>query len=127
MPQAALAHKERAIVSPVRPGPVPDTARRQRNFVVVCKASSKPTKAELADIQQRIATSTGDALAEARADLTRWRRNTKLFRKCRYEHIQEAVNAVGDFTDIKVLPGPDGIAIDPDHHYFVVLRVEYLR
>jgi len=25
------------------------------------------------------------------------------------------------------LAGPDGIVIDPDHHYFVVLRVEYLR
>jgi hypothetical protein len=25
------------------------------------------------------------------------------------------------------LAGPDGILIDPDHHYFVVLRVEYLR
>ena len=25
------------------------------------------------------------------------------------------------------LAGPDGVLIDPDHHYFVVLRVEYLR
>jgi Uncharacterized protein conserved in bacteria (DUF2272) len=25
------------------------------------------------------------------------------------------------------LAGPDGIVLDPDHHYFVVLRVEYLR
>jgi hypothetical protein len=25
------------------------------------------------------------------------------------------------------LAGPDGVVIDPDHHYFVVLRVEYLR
>ena len=25
------------------------------------------------------------------------------------------------------LAGPDGIVLDPDHHYFVVLRVEYAR
>ena len=25
------------------------------------------------------------------------------------------------------LAGPDGVVIDPDHHYFVVLRIEYLR
>jgi hypothetical protein len=25
------------------------------------------------------------------------------------------------------LAGPDGVVLDPDHHYFVVLRVEYLR
>jgi hypothetical protein len=25
------------------------------------------------------------------------------------------------------LAGPDGIVVDPDHPYFVVLRVEYLR
>ena len=25
------------------------------------------------------------------------------------------------------LAGPDGVVIDPDHHYFVVLQVEYLR
>ena len=25
------------------------------------------------------------------------------------------------------LAGPDGVALDPDHNYFVVLRVEYDR
>ena len=25
------------------------------------------------------------------------------------------------------LAGPDGVVMDPDHHYFVALRIEYLR
>ena len=52
----ARAHSERPIDSPPRPGPVPDLARVNPNTLVVCKPASKPTAAELADIQQRLAT-----------------------------------------------------------------------
>jgi len=96
----ALAHSERPIASPPRPGSLPDANRKNPNQLVVCKPSSRPTKAQLRDIQARLAT---DPLAPAQ--LAAWRRNSHLFRKCRFEHIQEAANAAGDNTDILVLPG----------------------
>jgi hypothetical protein len=101
----ALAHRERQILSPPRPGPVPDLNRKHAKTLVVCKASSKPSKAAWKEIQQRLKTATGDALASAKADEAAWRRNNKLFAKCRYEHVQEAVNAAGNDTLILVLPG----------------------
>jgi hypothetical protein len=101
----ALAHKERPIDSPVRSGSVPDLNRVNSRSVVVCKASSKPTRAEHRDILNRLRTATGDELAQAQAEDAAWHRNSRLFKKCRYEHIQEAVNAASDDTDILVLPG----------------------
>jgi parallel beta-helix repeat protein len=103
----ALAHKERFDPSPIGTGPEPSAfiGRRNARVLVVCKASSKPTKAELQEIRGRIATSTGDELAQALAEEANWKLNTKLFKRCRYEHIQEAVNAAPDFTDIFVMPG----------------------
>src|SRR5881296_2575878 len=86
-----LAHRERPIDSPIRPGPVPDPNRRSAHTLVVCKPSSKPTRAEHADIHLRLRTTTGDALALARAQEAAWHRNTRLFKKCRFEHIQDAV------------------------------------
>ena len=44
---SALAHRERRDPSPIRPGPVPDLNRVNSRYLVVCKASSKPTKAVL--------------------------------------------------------------------------------
>ena len=41
----ALAHNERQCNSPARPGPVPDLTRKLPKTLVVCKASSKPTRA----------------------------------------------------------------------------------
>ncbi len=101
----AAAHKERWIDSPPRPGPVPDLARVNPNTLVVCKPSSKPTGAQLAAIQQRLATATGDALVQAQRDEAAWHRNTALFAQCCFSHIQDAVNAAGDDTDILVMPG----------------------
>src|SRR2546427_2509341 len=102
---AGWAHSERQIASPIRPGPVPDLNRKSAHTLIVCKASSKPTRAEHRDIHQRLKTATGAALAQAKAEETTWHANTKLFRKCRYEHIQDAVNVAPDDTDIKVMPG----------------------
>ncbi|MGH7895949.1 MAG: right-handed parallel beta-helix repeat-containing protein [Candidatus Binatia bacterium] len=101
----ASAHKERPIASPVRPGPVPALGRKAVRTLVVCKASSKPTQAQLAAIRQDLPTATGAAFALAKAKLVAWKRNAKLVRKCRYEHIQAAVNDATDDTCIKVLPG----------------------
>src|SRR5581483_6966017 len=101
----ATAHKERPIVSPVRPGSVPDPNRKNLHTVVVCKAASKPTRAEHKDILYRKKTSSGAALAQAQAEDAVWRKNSRLFKQCRFEHIQEAVDASGDNTDILVLPG----------------------
>ena len=101
----AFAHRERREDSPVRPGPVPSLSRVNPKFLVVCKASSKPTRAEHKDIHYRLKTTSGQALAQAQAEETAWHRNSKLFKKCRFEHIQEAVNAAGDDTDIFILPG----------------------
>jgi len=101
----ASAHKERPIASPVRPGPVPDLDRPCAQTNIVCKASSKPTKAQLDAIKQDIASSSGPALDAAKAALAAWKLNSKLFRKCHYEHIQAAVNDATDGTCIKVLPG----------------------
>ncbi len=102
---AASAHNERRDPSPIRPGPVPDLNRGNLHTLVVCKASSKPTRAELKDIRYRLRTTTGAALAEAQTENVAWHLNNKLFKKCRFEHIQEAVNAAVDDTDILVLPG----------------------
>src|SRR5205085_184502 len=101
----ASAHRERRDPSPVRPGPVPDINRVNPKFVVVCKPSSKPTRAEHKDIHYRLQTTTGDALAAAQAEELAWHRNSKLFKKCRYEHIQEGVDGVTGDADIFVLPG----------------------
>ena len=38
----------------IRPGPVPDVNRKNTRFLVVCKASSKPTRAEHKDIHYRL-------------------------------------------------------------------------
>jgi len=105
VPGLALAHNERRDPSPVRPGPVPAIDRVNPSSVVVCKASSKPTRAEHRDIHQRLRTTTGDALAQAKREETAWHRNSKLFKRCQFEHIQEAVNATGNDVDILVLPG----------------------
>jgi hypothetical protein len=101
----AAAHKERPIESPPRPGPVPDIARVNPNRLVVCKPTSRPTGTELADIEARLASTTGDEHAHAERELTAWQRNRALFDECCFEHIQDAVNAAGDDTDILVLPG----------------------
>jgi hypothetical protein len=101
----AIAHRERQIESPPRPGPVPNLDRKHAKTLVVCKASSKPTKTAWREIQQRLKTATGDDLARAKTDEAAWKRNNRLFAKCRYEHIQEAVNAAGNDTLILVLPG----------------------
>jgi len=101
----AWAHLERPIDSPIRPGPVPDINRINPVHIVVCKPSSQPTAAQLTDIQNRLATATGDALAQARAEEAAWHRNDALFGACCFEHIQEAVNAAGANTDILVMPG----------------------
>jgi hypothetical protein len=68
----ASAHKERPIASPVRPGPVPDPNRPCAQTNIVCKASSKPTKAQLDAIKQDIASSSGPALDAAKAALAAW-------------------------------------------------------
>ncbi len=102
---AAGAHKERQIDSQPRPGPVPDVGRVNAKTLVVCKPSSKPTGAQLAEIQQRFATATGDALTQAERDEAAWHRNTALFDQCCFEHIQDAIDAATDDTDILVLPG----------------------
>ena len=116
----ADAHRERQMASPIRPGPVPDVNRESPHQLVVCKPSSKPTKAEHRDIHQRLLTETGAALAQAQAEEAAWHRNSKLFKRCRYEHIQAAVNAARRRHDIFVLPGvyreePSRAA--PDHQH----------
>ena len=98
----AGAHKERPITSPPRDGSVPDLARKSQNTLVVCKASSRPTRDALAKIRDR--QRAGDR-GHAKAALASWKQNTKLFRKCRYEHIQAAVNDATDGTTIRVMPG----------------------
>src|SRR5262249_2400438 len=45
------------------------------------------------------------APAQGEAEEAAWKRNKKLFKKRRYEHIQEAVDATGDDVDILVMPG----------------------
>jgi hypothetical protein len=100
----AVAHRERPIASPVRAGTVPDLARTHRTTLVVCKASSRPTRAALDEIRGRLRAG-GAERARAKAELATWKRNTKLFRKCRYEHIQAAVHDAPDGTAILVLPG----------------------
>ena len=90
---AAFAHNERAVTSPIRPGPVPALDRPCGERLVVCKASSRPTIAQLVE-------AAGDAEA-----VRLWQRNRKLFAECRYEHIQDAVNAASDGACIQVLPG----------------------
>ena len=100
----AAAHKERPITSPPREGSVPDLARKSRHTLVVCKASSRPSREALGQIRERLRGNSGDR-EQAKAALAAWKQNTKFFRKCRYEHIQEAVNDAGDDTTIKVLPG----------------------
>src|SRR6185503_5697872 len=101
----AAAHKERPVTSPARPGSVPDIARVNPNSIVVCKPTSKPTAAQLTEIQNRLATATGNELVQAQKDLAAWERNSQLFERCCFEHIQDAVNAAGDDTDILVMPG----------------------
>ncbi len=101
----ALAHRERDIASPIRPGPVPPIDRVGERHIVVCKPTSKPSDERLHDIETRLETATGDALAQARKERAAWDRNTQLFNECCFQHIQDAVNAAGDDTDIFVLPG----------------------
>ncbi len=102
----AAAHFERAVTSPIRPGPVPDLARACLDPLVVCKPGSLPTRDERKAIKRRISQAkTAEQKAAARAELDAWKRNRKLFGECRYEHIQEAVNDAGDGACILVLPG----------------------
>jgi hypothetical protein len=102
----ASAHRERQIPSPIRPGPVPPLDCKNGTSVVVCKASSKPTRAAHRAIIQRIKhPSSPEDLAQAKLDEAAWHRNAKLFNRCAYRHIQEAVNAVGDGTDVFVMSG----------------------
>ncbi len=101
----AAAHKERPIASPARTGAVPSLVRVNPRSLVVCKPTSQPTPEELAEIEQRLATTTGDAHAQAQRDLAAWQRNSELFTRCCFEHIQAAVDAAGDDTDILVMPG----------------------
>ncbi len=101
----ARAHSERQIVSPIRPGPIPNPNRISAHTLVVCKPSSMPTRAEHQDIHQRLATATGAALLQAQAEEAAWHRNNRLFRKCRFEHIQEAVFTAKSDTTIYILPG----------------------
>src|SRR5690349_14623272 len=101
----ASAHSERQIDSPIRPGPLPDINRVNSKRIVVCKPSSQPTAAQLQDIEHRLQTSSGTALQQARAEEAAWHRNSALFAECCTEHIQIAVNAASDNTDILVLPG----------------------
>jgi len=100
-----FAHAERPIQSPMRPGPVPAIERVNPNRLVVCKPESKPTQAQLADIQARLETATGEELAQAQRELRAWQRNDGLFAECCFSHIQDAVNAAGDDTDILMMPG----------------------
>lgn len=104
-PRLAFGHAERPIDSPPRPGSVPDLSRKSAHTLVVCKASSKPTRDAHDDIHARLETETGEALEQAKREETAWHVNAKLFRRCRFEHIQDAVNAAADDTAIKVLPG----------------------
>ncbi|MBI1816198.1 MAG: right-handed parallel beta-helix repeat-containing protein [Deltaproteobacteria bacterium] len=101
----ALAHRERPIESPVRPGSIPAIDRVNPNHLVVCKPSSQPTQAQLVSIQARLATATGEALLQAQKDEAAWHRNTALFAQCCFDNIQDAVNAAGDNTDILIMPG----------------------
>jgi hypothetical protein len=101
----ASAHFERAVSSPIRPGPVPDLARGCAERLVVCKASSRPTVAELLAIVKQIGATRGSARAQARAELRAWQRNRRLFPECRYEHIQDAVDDAGSGACILVMPG----------------------
>jgi hypothetical protein len=101
----AFAHQERDIASPIRPGPVPPIDRVNPSHIVVCKPTSKPTAEQLADIQARLQTATGDDLTTVQAELAAWNRNAQLFDECCFQHIQDAVNAAGDNTDIFVMPG----------------------
>ena len=101
----ALAHQERDIPSPIRPGPVPPIDRVNPKHLVVCKPTSKPTAEQLQGIEARLATATGDALVQAQKERAAWDRNTQLFDECCFQHIQDGVNAAGDNTDVFVLPG----------------------
>jgi hypothetical protein len=94
----AYAHSERPFADfGPRPGALPNINRHNPTTLVVCKPSSRPTLAQHADIHSR--------LPAAQAEETAWHRNAKLFRKCRYEHIQAAVDAAGNDTTILVMPG----------------------
>jgi len=86
----ALAHLERDIASPPRTGAVPDESRVLPNEVVVCKPEVVPPL-------RRVRAGAGAAVSRRIAQVLR--------HKCKYEHIQDAVNAAGDDTTIKVLPG----------------------
>jgi hypothetical protein len=101
---AALAHTERQVESPPRPGTWPDAARVQPH-VVVCKDESQPTKAQLKEIRGGLKGSTGTARAEWRAKLANWRYNAKLWPQCEFHDIQAAVDSVKGDTDILVMPG----------------------
>jgi hypothetical protein len=99
----AAAHQERRVESPARPGPEPEAfvARVNPSRLVVCKPTSRPTTAERAAVEARLAQGDPDAPAE----LAAWERNTALFPECCFEHVQDAVNAAGDDTDILIMPG----------------------
>jgi hypothetical protein len=106
-PAAALAHNERPVTSPTRPGGWPVLNRRQPH-VVVCKATSRPTSKQLQAIRahlRHLAGSRGKARRYWRRRLGNWRWNRRLWPQCRFHNIQAAVNAVKRRRDILVMPG----------------------
>src|SRR2546426_8084069 len=93
VPGAAMAHKERRIDAPPRPGTWPDAGRVQPH-VVVCKASSRPTQAQLDAIEKGLDGSTGRAHRRFEAKLRNWRYNHRLWPQCGFHNIQAAVDSV---------------------------------
>jgi hypothetical protein len=104
VPSGAVAHIERTVDSPPRPGTWPDEDRVQRH-VVVCKRSSKPTAAQKQNIARHIHSSSGKAQARWIARRSNWRYNKRLWSQCAFHNIQAAINSVKGHTDILVMPG----------------------
>ncbi len=102
---SALAHSERPVTSPIRPGSVPALDRTCGETLVVCKATSRPTVAELLELVHQQRDARGDARAELQAKIAAWHRNAELFGACRYEHIQDAVAEAHDGACVQVMPG----------------------
>lgn len=101
----ALAHKERQLESPPRPGTWPDPDRVQPH-VVVCKPESKPDKADLKTMKKELrGASTEEAATELQGRIANWHYNAALWKECAFHDIQPAVDSVKGDTDILVMPG----------------------